>query len=266
VDQALDLAHEAAARVEASPELELLAPVELSTVAVRRRPAGETDERRLDAINLALVAEVEKAGDALVSSTRLFGRTAIRMCAVNPTTTAAHIHHVLDVIEHTPLEALDLGAPAVAERRDPELVPGWATRPSVGARDLYWVPLFAALAPADAAALVARAQERLVEPGELLIEQWDAGREVFVIIDGAFVVQSDGRRLNTVGPGDFVGELAALDWGAGYGTLRNAEVRAETAGRVLVFTPELFAVAMRRSPQALALVERTARERVGAAE
>ena len=266
IDGALDLAREAAARVEASPDLELLAPVDLSTVALRRRPPGETDERRLDAINLALVAEVEKAGDALVSSTRLFGRTAIRMCVVNPTTTAAHVHHVLDIIEQTPLEALDLGTPAVAERRDPELVPGWATRPSVGAKDLGWVPLFAALAPADAAALVARAQQRRIEAGELLIEQWDAGREVFVIVDGAFVVHSDGRRLNAVGPGDFVGELAALDWGAGYGTLRNAEVRAETAGSVLVFTPELFAVALRRSPKALELVERTARERMGAAE
>ena len=266
VDQALDLAREAAARVEASPDLELLAPVDLSVVALRRRPAGEADERRLDAVNLALVAEVERSGEALVSSTRLFGRTAIRMAVLNPTTTAAHVHRVLDIIEHTPLEALDLGAPAVAERRDPELVPGWASRPSVGAQDLRWVPLFGALAPADAAALVARAQQRRIEAGELLIEQWDAGREVFVIVDGAFSVSSDGRRLSAVGPGDFVGELAALDWGAGYGALRNAEVRAETAGSVLVFTPELFAVALRRSPTALELVERTARERMGAAE
>lgn len=266
VDQALNLACEAAARVEASPELELLAPVELSTVALRRRPPGETDERRLDAINLALVAEVERSGDALVSSTRLFGRTAIRMCILNPTTTAAHVHHVLDVIERTPLEALDLGSAAAVERRDPDLVPGWATRPSRDMKDLGWVPLFAALTPADAAALVSRAQERRLEAGELLIEQWDAGREVFVIVDGAFTVHSDGRRLNTVGPGDFVGELAALDWGAGYGALRNAEVRAETSGTVLVFTPELFAVAMRRSPAALELVERTARERLAAAE
>ncbi len=64
----------------------------------------------------------------------------------------------------------------------------------------------------------------------------------------------------------FVGELAALDWGAGYGTLRNAEVQAETAGTVLGLTPELLAVALRRSPEALALVESTARARMGAAE
>ena len=46
VDHSLDLAEEAAARVEASDELELLAPVELSVVALRRVPPGMTDERR----------------------------------------------------------------------------------------------------------------------------------------------------------------------------------------------------------------------------
>ena len=146
VDGALDLAHEAAERVEASPELELLAPVDLSVVAYRRRPAGETDERRLDAINLALVAAVEQTGEALVSSTRLFGRTAIRTCILNPTTTAAHVHRVLDIIEKTPIDALDLGDGATAPvRREPDLVPGWATSPSVAAPDVSWVPLFAAM-------------------------------------------------------------------------------------------------------------------------
>ena len=59
IDGALDLAREAAARIEASDELELLAPVELSVVALRRKPAGMNDERRIDAVNAALVAAVE---------------------------------------------------------------------------------------------------------------------------------------------------------------------------------------------------------------
>ena len=66
VDQALDLAGEAAARVEASPELELLAPVELSVVALRRVPPGMTDERKIDAVNAALVGAVEQSGDVYV--------------------------------------------------------------------------------------------------------------------------------------------------------------------------------------------------------
>ena len=111
VDQALDLAQEAAARVEASPELELLAPVDLSVVALRRRPQGMSDEREIDAVNAALVGAVERSGDVYVSSTRLFGRQAIRLCILNPTTTAEHVHKALDIIERTPLDELALEAP-----------------------------------------------------------------------------------------------------------------------------------------------------------
>ena len=265
VDGALDLAHEAAARIEASPELELLAPVDLSVVAYRRRPAGETDERRLDAINLALVAAVEQTGEALVSSTRLFGRTAIRTCILNPTTTTAHVQRVLDIIEQTPIDALELdaGAPApVPSRREPDLVPGWASSPSVAAPDVSWVPLFAAMGAEQAADLLAKAAERRLEPGETLIEQWDAGRDCFVILDGTFAVRDAERELATLKAGDLVGEIAALDWGAGYGAVRMAQVVATAPATVLVLTPEHLSEVLRRSPEALDLVERIARERL----
>jgi len=66
---------------------------------------------------------VEQTGEALVSSPGLFGRTAIRLCILNPTTTAAHVQRVLDIIEQTPIDALDLGdsarAGAVAPRARP---------------------------------------------------------------------------------------------------------------------------------------------------
>ena len=263
IDGALDLAHEAEARVAASPELELLAPVDLSVVAFRRRPAGETDERRLDAINLALVAAVEATGEALVSSTRLFGRTAIRTCILNPTTTTAHVQRVLDIIEQTPIDALDLGDGAhVPVHREPDIVHGWATSPSVAAPDVSWVPLFAAMRAKEAADLLARAAERRLEPGEILIEQWDAGRDCFVILAGEFEVRDAGRALATLKAGDLAGELAALDWGAGYGSVRMAQVQAITPATVLVLTPEHLSEVLRRSPEALDLVERTARERL----
>ena len=214
-----------------------------------------------------LVAAVEQTGEALVSSTRLFGRTAIRKCVLNPTTTAAHVHRVLDLLEQTPLGELDLGDAAPAPvRREPDLVGGWVTSPCAAAADLRWVPLFAALTEGDVADLVGRAEERRLETGELLIEQWDASRDVFVILDGSFSVRSSGRALNILRAGDFVGELAALDWGAGYGAVRNAEVLAEEPSTVLVLTPQQLGEVLRRSPEALDLVERTARERLAAAE
>jgi aromatic-L-amino-acid decarboxylase len=261
VDQALDLAREAAARVQASQELELLAPVELSVVALRRRPAGVTEERRIDDLNAALVGAVERSGDVYISSTRLFGRQALRLCVLNPTTTSEHVHKALDVIEQTPPDELAMQT-LVPLQRHPDVQAGWLTRPSASAEDLAWVPLFSAMDPADVASLLERASERRLQPGDLLIEQWDTTRDVYIILDGSCTVRDGERVIATVGPGDFTGEMAAIDWGGGFGTLRAAEVEAETPCRVLELTPELLREILRRSLPARELVERTARTRL----
>ena len=73
----------------------------------------------------------------------------------------------------------------------------------------------------------------------------------------------DGEReIATVGPGDFTGEMAAIDWGAGYGTVRMAQVEAQTPCTLLALTPELLRDVLSRSAGARELVERTARERL----
>jgi CRP-like cAMP-binding protein len=109
---------------------------------------------------------------------------------------------------------------------------------------------------------LAAATERRVNAGETLIEQWDTSREVFVILEGEFRVLDAGREVTAVGPGEFVGEMAALDWGAGYGAIRIAQVEALTPGTVLVITPTHLRDVLARSPAARDLVERTARERL----
>lgn len=261
IDRALDLAREAATRVEESAELELLAPVDLSIVALRRRPAGLTDERALDALNVALVGAIQESGDIYLSSTRLFGRSAIRLCVLNPTTTAQHVHRALDLIESTapgPTRT-DGGAPL---ERDPDVAAGWLTRPTVDAADVARIPLFATLGEGEVAALLRHAIERRVHPGERLIEQWDTSRDFFVILDGDFSVRDRDHDLGTVSVGDFVGELAALDWGAGYGAVRMAQVEALTPATVLVMTPAHLREVLIRSAAARDLVERTARDRM----
>jgi selenocysteine lyase/cysteine desulfurase len=263
IDRALDLAREAEERVRASAELELLAPVDLSVVAFRRRPVGMSDERRLDALNTALVGAVEDAGDVYLSSTRLFGRSAIRVCVLNPTTTAAHVHRALDLVETTSPASLRLDR-EVPLPRDPDLTTGWLARPTVVAADLGHVPLFAAMEPEDVTGLLERSSERRVHAGETLIEQWDTSRDFFVILDGRFRVRDGDRDIATVSAGDFVGELAALDWGAGYGAIRMAQVEAESTATVLVVTPSLLRDVLVRSEAARTLVERTARDRLAA--
>ena len=96
VDRCLDLAALAEARVRASDELELMSPASLGIVCFRRRFDGVDDEDELAELNAALVARLEATGEALVSSTRLHGRYAIRLCVLNHTSRAEDVEWVLD--------------------------------------------------------------------------------------------------------------------------------------------------------------------------
>jgi glutamate/tyrosine decarboxylase-like PLP-dependent enzyme len=69
-------------RVAADPDLELLAPVTLNVVCFRYRVPGLADDE-LDRLNAQLAIDVQESGAAVVSTTRIGGRTALRACIVN---------------------------------------------------------------------------------------------------------------------------------------------------------------------------------------
>ena len=80
---------------------------------------------------------------------------------------------------------------------------------------------------------VARLAERVqVGEGEVLAREGRIGREFFLILSGSVAVTQMGRRVNTLGSGDFFGELAAMDPGP-----RNATVTALTDLDVLIIGP-----------------------------
>ncbi len=83
---------------------------------------------------------------------------------------------------------------------------------------------------------VARLAERVhVGEGEVLAREGRIGREFFLILSGSVAVTQRGRRVNTLGPGEFFGELAAIDPGP-----RNATVTALTDLDVLIIGPREF--------------------------
>jgi hypothetical protein len=73
----------------------------------------------------------------------------------------------------------------------------------------------------------AKPQIRAIKEGETLVKQGETGTEVFLILDGMFVVEADGNEIAEVGPGAIVGERAGLLNGT-----RTATLWARTAGRV----------------------------------
>lgn len=71
--------------------------------------------------------------------------------------------------------------------------------------------------------------------GRTLVEQGDAGLDLYLLLDGMFEVEIDGQVVAEIGPGAIVGERAVLEEGR-----RTATLRAVTPARVAVATPDQF--------------------------
>jgi hypothetical protein len=74
---------------------------------------------------------------------------------------------------------------------------------------------------------------RTIKEGDSLIEQGQPGSEIYLVLDGMFVVEVDGAKVGEVGPGAVVGERSAMERG-----LRTATLWAATKARVAETAPE----------------------------
>jgi CRP/FNR family cyclic AMP-dependent transcriptional regulator len=97
------------------------------------------------------------------------------------------------------------------------------------------IPLFSGLDQRRLQRVGMLADEVDVPAGKRLMRQGESGSEMMVIISGSVAVERDGQRLNTLGAGDFFGEIALLDGGP-----RTATVTAEEPSRLLVVTHREF--------------------------
>jgi glutamate/tyrosine decarboxylase-like PLP-dependent enzyme len=86
-----------AARIEATADVRLAAPVTLNIVCCRFDDGSRSPEG-LDALNAAIVVDVQQSGIAVPSSTVLDGRTVIRLNLTNHRVTDADLALALDAI------------------------------------------------------------------------------------------------------------------------------------------------------------------------
>jgi hypothetical protein len=267
IDRSIDLALFAQARIEASAQLELLTPAKLGVVCVRRRPKG-MDEDRLERLNQQLAERLAASGQGLVSSTRLRGRFALRMCVLNHTSRTQDVERVLDWFEQAfvpPAAAEPPAPPPPAYDRDPPVAESWPNHRLAGGLDtamLRRLPLFQRLTDTELERITGLAGEQVVAEDEVVVEQWDGTREFYVVLEGTAVVRTAERHLDDIGPGDFFGEIAALDWGASFGYARLATVTATSPMRLLVLANADLLVLMDQIPEIAAQVHRAARDRL----
>jgi CRP-like cAMP-binding protein len=108
----------------------------------------------------------------------------------------------------------------------PEQAPRRTKRESAVA--LAGVPMFAGFSKRHLNRLAGDTDVLGFAPGQVIVVEGDLGEALFVVLSGQGKVTRRSRKVGSVMPGDFFGELSAIDGGP-----RSASVIAETPMEVL---------------------------------
>jgi CRP/FNR family transcriptional regulator, cyclic AMP receptor protein len=106
------------------------------------------------------------------------------------------------------------------------------------------VPLFASASRHELEEIASIADEIDLPEGREVIAEGDTGREFFVLVEGTADVQRGGKKVASIGPGDFFGEIALIAK-----TPRNATITTTSPVRALVITDRAFRHLLDHSPQ-----------------
>jgi CRP-like cAMP-binding protein len=105
------------------------------------------------------------------------------------------------------------------------------------------VPLFQHCSKSELADVARLADELDVREGKVLTREGQHGHEFFAVIEGSASVERKGRKIATMEPGSFFGEIALIAK-----IPRTATVTATSPMRVLVIEAHSFGILLDRSP------------------
>jgi CRP/FNR family cyclic AMP-dependent transcriptional regulator len=89
---------------------------------------------------------------------------------------------------------------------------------------LRGVPLFQGMTDRSIEAIADLAETATFAAGDDLVREGEPGDTFLLLVDGTADVSQDGRRIRTLGPGEFLGEISLIDGGP-----RTATVTATTS-------------------------------------
>jgi CRP/FNR family transcriptional regulator, cyclic AMP receptor protein len=127
---------------------------------------------------------------------------------------------------------------------------------SDGPERLGGIEFFGGLSEAHRRMLARHIDQLDADPGDHLMDEGDYGYEAIFIEDGTAEVRQQGELINTIGPGEIVGELALVESDG----RRTATVTASTPLRALSLTSRSFHEIRSRMPDLGEAIDRAARE------
>ena len=123
------------------------------------------------------------------------------------------------------------------------------------------VPLFAHLSKRHLNELAKHSEELSVDAGRVLAKEGEPGKELFIVVSGKASVTRKGKALASVGPDEFIGEMALLDHRP-----RSASVVAEEPMVLLVVGAREFQPLLRSVPDLAEALLRALASRLRAAD
>jgi CRP/FNR family transcriptional regulator, cyclic AMP receptor protein len=132
-----------------------------------------------------------------------------------------------------------------------------ALRKNTKIEALKTVPLFARCSKKELGDIAQITDEIDLPEGKVLTKEGASGREFFVLMEGSADVRRKRRKVGTLGPGDFLGEIALVTK-----TPRTATVKTTSPVRALVVSEQNFRRLLARSPQVQIKVLEALAERV----
>ncbi|HEU0164202.1 MAG TPA: pyridoxal-dependent decarboxylase, partial [Thermomicrobiales bacterium] len=101
IDHDLDQAARLVSLIDDTPDLEIVAPPSLSIVCFRfTAPGADLDTASLNALNQAILEDVQLGGEAFLSGTTIDGRFALRACIMNPRSSGGDIDALVRIIRN----------------------------------------------------------------------------------------------------------------------------------------------------------------------
>jgi MFS family permease len=120
------------------------------------------------------------------------------------------------------------------------------------------LPLFAPLAPATVEHLARKLAPLSVRTGEVIVRAGEAGELFYVVASGEVEVEAEGKPPQTLGPGDYFGEIALLR-----PVPRTATVVAQEDGELLTLDRDEFVTAVTGHPESVEAADAVIGARLG---